>query len=108
MKLLCLLVLSFGLTGLLRADTEFFTKVYVVDPAFADLSGGKAPGAPPSDAAAATKSILEKAGITFAAGASAIYLADGSKLIVRNTSDQITRIEAYLATLKESGGKARP
>lgn len=108
MKSLCLVLLSFSLTGLLRADTGFITKVYVVDPAFTDLTGGKAPGETPSDAAAATKAVLEKAGIAFAAGASAIYLADGSKLIVRNTPDQITRIEAYLATLKEAGGKAKP
>lgn len=108
MKFLCLVVLSFSLTGLLRADTGFVTKVYVVDPAFADLTGGKAPGETPADAASATKAILEKAGITFATGASAIYLADGSKLIVRNTADQIERIEAYLATLKEAGGKPKP
>lgn len=99
-------------------DADLFTNVYVVPPTFLSTEGGgggggaAAPADPFADPVAAggstgpasrptAKSILEKAGISFAGGASAIYNAATSQLIVRNTQDQMELVEAYIASIKE-------
>lgn len=98
-------------------DADLFTNVYVVPPTFlsADSGGGAAAagggGDPFSDPVAAgggagpsarrgAKEILESAGISFAGGASAVYNKSTSQLIVRNTSDQMELIEAYIESLQ--------
>lgn len=99
-------------------DADLFTNVYVVPPTFlsTDAGGGGGGAAAPADPFAepvaaggaagpstrpTAKSILEKAGISFAGGASAIYNAATSQLIVRNTQDQMELVEAYIASIKE-------
>ena len=99
-------------------DADLFTNVYVVPPTFlsADSGGGAAAGGggggdPFADPVAAgggagpstrrgAKEILESAGISFAGGASAVYNKSTSQLIVRNTSDQMELIEAYIESLQ--------
>jgi Mg-chelatase subunit ChlD len=64
----------------------------VADP-FADpVSAG---GAAPAGRVTA-KQILESAGISFPEGATAIYNAETSQLIVRNTADQAELVEAFV------------
>jgi general secretion pathway protein D len=97
-------------------DADLFTNVYVVPPTFLSTDGGGGapaagggaadPFADPVAAGGATlggrrnaKQILESAGISFAGGASAIYNASTSQLIVRNTQDQMELIEAYIESI---------
>lgn len=95
-------------------DAEMFTNVYVVPPTFlsTDAGGGGGAAAGPADPFADpapggnapigrpnAKQILEKAGITFATGSSAIYNATTSQLIVRNTQDQMELVEAYIESI---------
>ena len=98
-------------------DADLFTNTYVVPPTFlsagaggagADAGGGAAadPFAAPSDTGGATvgkrrtaKEVLEGAGITFGAGASAIYSVSNSRLIVRNTQDQMELVEAFIDSI---------
>lgn len=99
-----------------RPDQDLFTNVYVVPPTFlsADLGGGGGGGAAAADPFADpvdagggagpikrrnAKEILESAGITFGAGASAIYNPATSQLIVRNTQDQMELVEAYIDSI---------
>ncbi|MEM7600798.1 MAG: LysM peptidoglycan-binding domain-containing protein [Verrucomicrobiota bacterium] len=46
------------------------------------------------------KQVLEDAGISFAAGSSAIYNPSTSQLIVRNTRDQMELVEAYIESIR--------
>jgi general secretion pathway protein D len=94
-------------------EAEMFTNVYVVPPTFLSTGGeGGGAAAGPADpfadpvaggggpaARATAKSVLERAGITFAAGSSAIYNAATSQLIVRNTQDQMELVEAYIESI---------
>lgn len=97
-------------------DADLFTNVYVVPPTFlsTDAGGGGGGGAAAADPFAAApaagsspgagarrgaKEILESAGITFGSGASAIYNASTSQLIVRNTQDQMELVEAYIESI---------
>ena len=96
-------------------DADLFTNVYVVPPTFLSTDGGGGGGggaasadpfADPVAAGGATlsgrrgaKEILESAGISFAGGASAIYNASTSQLIVRNTQDQMELVEAYIESI---------
>jgi len=90
---------------------ELCTNVYRVPPTFASAGDGGAtdPFAPAPQKTAKSRpearQILENAGITFGEGASAIYQAAGSKLIVRNTLDQMELVEAYLESIKSSAEK---
>jgi general secretion pathway protein D len=98
-------------------DADLFTNVYVVPPTFLSTDGGGGGGGggaaaadPFADPVAAgggagpgsrrsAKEILESAGISFAGGASAIYNKSTSQLIVRNTSDQMELVEAYIESI---------
>ena len=98
-------------------DKDLFTNVYVVPPTFLSTGAGGGGGggaaaadpfadpvAPSGLAAAArptAKTVLENAGITFPAGASAIYNKTSSQLIVRNTQDQMELVEAYIDSITE-------
>lgn len=100
-------------------EGELFTNIYVVPPTFLSAesgSGGDAgaatstnpfesspssgTGAPLSGKRTA-KQVLENAGITFGEGASAIYTAATSQLVVKNTQDQIELVEAYIESLSK-------
>ncbi|MGY8641331.1 MAG: M56 family metallopeptidase [Verrucomicrobiales bacterium] len=70
--------------------SELYTNSYQVPPTF-HKSGN-------SNSETAIE-ILEEAGITFPPGGSAIYNAKNSQLIVRNTSDQMELVEAFLDSL---------
>ena len=99
-------------------EADIFTNVYVVPPTFLSTDGGGGGGAGGGAAAADpfaepvaagggaapggrrnAKQILESAGITFGTGASAIYNATTSQLIVRNTQDQMELVEAYIESI---------
>jgi general secretion pathway protein D len=99
-------------------EADIFTNVYVVPPTFLSTDGGGGAGGGGGAAAADpfaepvaagggaapggrrnAKQILESAGITFGAGASAIYNATTSQLIVRNTQDQMELVEAYIESI---------
>lgn len=98
-------------------DKDLFTNVYVVPPTFLSTGaggggGGAAAATDPfadpvatSGLAAAArptaKTVLENAGISFPAGASAIYNKTSSQLIVRNTQDQMELVEAYIDSITE-------
>ncbi|MGB0152883.1 MAG: Amuc_1098 family type IV pilus outer membrane protein [Verrucomicrobiales bacterium] len=99
-------------------DKDLFTNVYVVPPTFLSTGAGGGGGgggaaaadpfadpvAPSGLAAAArptAKTVLENAGISFPAGASAIYNKTSSQLIVRNTQDQMELVEAYIDSITE-------
>ena len=103
-------------------DADLYTNVYQVPPTFLN-SGGSGDGgaaAGPVDPFAApagggggsalekrpdAKEILSRAGVTFGEGASAIYQAAGSQLIVRNTQDQMELIEAYIKSIQDGAEK---
>jgi len=55
-------------------------------------------GSPPPRYSQA-RGILERVGIEFPEGGSAIYNKTSSQLIVRNTQDQLKQVEAYIETL---------
>jgi general secretion pathway protein D len=99
-------------------EADIFTNVYVVPPTFLSTDGGGGGGGGGAAAAADpfaepvaagggaaprgrpnAKQILESAGITFGTGASAIYNASTSQLIVRNTQDQMELVEAYIESI---------
>ncbi|HRQ87909.1 MAG TPA: type II and III secretion system protein [Bacteroidia bacterium] len=100
-----------------QPEADLFTNVYVVPPTFLSndsgggggaASGGSSDpfgdsgssgGSSGSPARATAKSILERAGITFGSGASAIYNPSTSQLIVRNTQDQMELVEAYIESI---------
>jgi general secretion pathway protein D len=98
-----------------RPDADLFTNVYVVPPTFlsTDAGGGGGGGAAPADPFAdpvdqgggvlkgrrTAKDILASAGITFDGGATAIYNASTSQLIVKNTQDQMELVEAYIESI---------
>lgn len=95
------------------------TKEYRVPPGFISLSaaagGAAAPaaggfGAPAGDAAGIGSGIsstgtaadsLRTKGVEFPAGASAIYIPSGSRLVVRNTQANLDLIDALIETQKE-------
>lgn len=97
-------------------DADLFTVNYTVPPTFLSMGqgGGGGGGAASADPFAdpvdtgggipnlrkSAKEILESAGITFTTGASAIYTAATSQLIVRNTQDQLELTEAYIESLR--------
>jgi len=97
-------------------DQDLFTNVYVVPPTFLSTGGGGGgdgggggaadPFADPVEAGGGivggrqtAKQILESAGISFGTGASAIYNAGTSQLIVRNTQDQMELVEAFIESI---------
>jgi general secretion pathway protein D len=103
-------------------DADLYTNVYQVPPTFLNSGGGGdgGAGAGPVDPFAApagggggttlekrpdARQILERAGVTFGEGSSAIYQAAGSQLIVRNTQDQMELVEAYIESLKGNAEK---
>jgi hypothetical protein len=85
------LIMAAGLGMPVQAETELFTNVYVVPPTILNRILN-APSA---------KSVLEAAGIAFPEGASAIYNAATSQLIVRNTEDQMKLVETYVETIRD-------
>jgi general secretion pathway protein D len=97
-------------------DQDLFTVNYTVPPTFLsmDQGGGGGGGAAAADPFAdpvesgggvlrgrrTAMDILSSAGITFGNGASAIYTAATSQLIVRNTQDQLELVEAYIDSIR--------
>ncbi len=93
-------------------DSELYTNVYTVPPSFLSVassyvgSGSPEPGDPfaaPSAeeesaraARMSARGILENAGITFPPGSSVVYNPVTSQLIVRNTTDQMELVEAFI------------
>ncbi len=98
-----------------KFEPEMFTTVYVVPPGFLNPELGPVGGWKPKSQTleeryqpkepVTAKSVLEKAGVTFGSGASAIYNPATGKLIVRNTQDQMELVEAYIESLVQGGGK---
>lgn len=104
-------------------DADLYTNVYQVPPTFLNHGGGGSGGGDgggpvdpfspdtgggPSSTLSVrpdAKQILERAGVTFAEGASAIYQPGTSQLIVRNTQDQMELVEAYIESIKNSAEK---
>ena len=97
-------------------DADLHTNTYTVPPTFL-ISGGQGGGGPapvadpfaPPDAGGgggaiqgklSAREVLEKAGITFGQGATAIYNPTTSILIVKNTPDQMDLVEAYIDSIK--------
>jgi len=68
------------------------TKEYSVSPNFVPSSDGSSVGS----ARASTREFLEASGVTFPPGASADYSAASSKLIVRNTRENLDLIDARI------------
>ncbi len=101
-----LVVVLMGLGPSLRAEEELFTHVYVVPPGFLHRDGNGSCGWQPRTEALedryqpkerlAAKAVLERAGIVFPAGGSAIYNPKTSQLTVRNTQGQLELVEAYI------------
>ena len=98
-------------------DTELFTNKYTVPPTFLQSGAGAGAAAAPAvadpfapDAGAAgggpatvrptAKQVLEKAGISFPPGATAIYNPGTSTLIVKNSPDQMELVEAYIDSIR--------
>jgi hypothetical protein len=69
-------------------DKTMFTRLYIVEPGFV-----------PANATA--RSLLERHGITFPEGSSAIYQAATSRLIVRHTRSALDQIEAVVDRLHQ-------
>lgn len=68
--------------------------------------GGDASGAGAALAKKATAmAVLSSAGVTFPPGASAYYIAGSSKLIVRNTQENMDLIDVYVESLLDSAPK---
>lgn len=100
-------ILLAGLSGSARADGNLYTNVYVVPQ---DFQTSEIPSREPDDVKStetagekATRlsgrtaiDILKSAGISFPNGASATYNRNTSKLIVRNTEDQMKLVEAFI------------
>ncbi len=107
MKLWVFAIAGFATAQLSCSAEDLYTNAYVVPPTFLRTGEPAAdPFAPQPFVPAiggnnpTAKSILENAGITFGAGASAIYNPKTSQLIVRNTEDQMELVEAYLEVIK--------
>ncbi len=96
-----------------RPDQELFTNQYTVPPTFISSSAGGGGGGGPVDPFAApepdagpalvkktAKEVLEGAGISFPPGATAIFNAATSTLIVKNTPDQMELVEAYIESIR--------
>ena len=87
---------------------ELFTHLYTVPPTFSSTGQSDpstdsfaAPGkSDPLAPRMTAKQILEKAGITFGPGASAVYNPSTSQLIVRNRKDQMDLVEAYIESIR--------
>jgi len=111
-----LTALVVGWTGLARAEENIFTNVYVVPLEFqtTELPSSKQDGSKSGETAEdkasrlskrTAKDILKSAGISFPEGASATYDRSTSKLIVRNTTDQMELVEAYVEWVKKALSK---
>ena len=98
-------------------DAELYTNTYTVPPTFLSAAGTQGNGSPPvADPFAppaggaptiqgkmTAKDVLEKAGVSFGPGASAIYNPTTSQLIVRAPPDQLDLVEAYIDSVGVSG-----
>lgn len=91
------------------AKEAMFTNVYTIPPEFFDSSQIN-PGRDPfsvseSDSGVGVgkgkpmKELLEAEGIAFPEGASVIYPGSTGQLVIRNTRDELAKVEAYLATI---------
>ncbi len=105
-------------------EGDMFTQSYVVPPNFLSTDGGGAGAAggggggggggdpfggsesSPSGAAPVgrktPKAILENAGITFGPGSSVFYNAANSRLIVKNTQEQLELVDIFVASLSSN------
>lgn len=99
---------------------ELITRTYPVPPGFISAGGpdGGAGGAAVADPFAnpeptsgiaikrvTAKDFLESSGVVFGEGASARFIAKSSKLVVRNTPEQLLAIENLIQAARENGGK---
>lgn len=85
-------------------DKELHTNQYAVPPTF-NLPPANDPFAatPASDALTprpSARQVLEQAGISFPPGSSAIFNPSTSMLIVRNSTDQLELVEAYIESIR--------
>ncbi len=110
MKHLPVVLLAFlGLASPLRAEPEMHTNVYVVPPTFMDSDWNPSNGWTPVEESPeerykpkerlTARAVLERAGIEFPPGASAIYNPESSRVIVRNTPDQMAKVEEFVESL---------
>jgi|GEM_PF-1822241 len=95
-----------------QGENDLFTNTYTVPPTF--LQGHSEQGWQPRDPFAefqadaprkTAKQILQDGGISFGEGASAIYNASTSQLIVRNTKSQIELVEVYIESIRTGVAK---
>ncbi|MEC5128642.1 secretin and TonB N-terminal domain-containing protein [Verrucomicrobiales bacterium BCK34] len=87
-------------------DGDLYTNTYVVPPTFLNADAGRKLNDPyaalkPGQPRKTAKEILTSAGITFGVGASAVYNPATSQLIVRNTQDQMSLVEAYVESIAQ-------
>lgn len=88
-RLLYLMAFSLGLTAFAE-EPEIFTNVYVVPPTFLN---------PPLQLRPSAREVLVNAGIDFPEGASAVYNAATSQLIVKTTEDRMALVESYIESI---------
>ncbi len=88
-RLLFLMAFSLGLKASAE-EPEIFTNVYVVPPTFLKLHEERRPSA---------REVLVNAGIDFPEGASAVYNAATSQLIVKTTEDRMALVESYIESI---------
>lgn len=93
-------------------SVDLYTVSYKVPPTFLSYRSGNDTGTATADPFAepdrgnlsardlhTPKSILESAGVTFSAGASAVYNPSSGTMVVRNTRDQLDLVEAFLESI---------
>lgn len=88
-RLLFLMAFFAGLTAFAE-EPEIYTNVYVVPPTFLN---------PPLQLRPSAREVLVNAGIDFPEGASAVYNAATSQLIVKTTEDRMALVESYIESI---------
>lgn len=108
-----------------ETTAEQYTRIYKVPPDFLSMGGGSAPAAAPAAAAdpfaaggaaagggasgliqrQSALDILKAQGIPFPEGASAVFSAVNSQLIVKNTQPNLDLVEAFVDSIRGQGPK---
>ena len=98
-KLILILALALSST-LLHADTEWLTKEYRIPPGI--LANGMATDNHPVAAfrRPTAKEYLMKRGVQFPPGAAAVYMSNGNRLVVKNTKEQMLRIDDIVKAMR--------
>ena len=88
-------------------ENDLFTNQYTVPPTFlsSHIGGGSDPFArnatqPDQSGRITARELLERAGITFGPGTTAIYNPQTSTLIVKNNASQMELVEAYIESIR--------